>query len=359
MAKKINRKKVTPVVRGAKKSTKPAATTTSAAAKPKTAARPQPARRAKPVKVKKTAAAKPPAPAKPALAPTKKTTAPAPRRKPAGPAKKSPPRNSPPPRDPVINPPADDADASQTAKFTVNTAVPGPPPASRPAAPEYEDLGELPEAYGTKKLYLTARDPHWLYAYWDLTSDQIGAAERQAHDGKVFLQLYTADGERLQQIHLSPWTREWYLGTRRPGHTFYAEVGYYRRDGRFEVITRSARAATPRASLSWRAEARFATIPFALSFRELAAIVSAHARPGEAVVETLARLQRDDFPLPFNAGALPDEATHRALLDYINHDLTRRVRMGSDEIAETVSGLYLEELSSNSGREDAKPQGFV
>ena len=29
--------------------------------------------------------------------------------------------------------------------------------------------GELPESYGTKKLFLTARDPHWLYANWDLT----------------------------------------------------------------------------------------------------------------------------------------------------------------------------------------------
>src|ERR1035438_6275088 len=31
---------------------------------------------------------------------------------------------------------------------------------------------ELPEAYGTKKLFLTARDPHWLYAHWDLTREQ-------------------------------------------------------------------------------------------------------------------------------------------------------------------------------------------
>ena len=32
--------------------------------------------------------------------------------------------------------------------------------------------GELPESYGTKKLFLTARDPHWLYAHWDLTREQ-------------------------------------------------------------------------------------------------------------------------------------------------------------------------------------------
>ena len=30
----------------------------------------------------------------------------------------------------------------------------------------------VPEAYGTQRLLLTARDPHWLYARWDLTRDQ-------------------------------------------------------------------------------------------------------------------------------------------------------------------------------------------
>src|SRR3954462_1802410 len=32
---------------------------------------------------------------------------------------------------------------------------------------------ELPEAYGTRRLLLAARDPHWLYAHWDLTRDQL------------------------------------------------------------------------------------------------------------------------------------------------------------------------------------------
>src|ERR1017187_3027641 len=32
--------------------------------------------------------------------------------------------------------------------------------------------GGLPKAYGTKRLLLAARDPHWLYAHWDLSRDQ-------------------------------------------------------------------------------------------------------------------------------------------------------------------------------------------
>src|SRR5882672_5813219 len=47
----------------------------------------------------------------------------------------------------------------------------GPTPIAHGSAPV--ETGELPEAYGTKRLHLTARDPHWLYAHWDLSSEQL------------------------------------------------------------------------------------------------------------------------------------------------------------------------------------------
>ena len=59
---------------------------------------------------------------------------------------------------------------------------PAAPPISGPgqkyslgSIPPSQNFGaeaELPESYGTKKLFLTARDPHWLYAHWDLTREQ-------------------------------------------------------------------------------------------------------------------------------------------------------------------------------------------
>src|SRR5690242_6325429 len=48
------------------------------------------------------------------------------------------------------------------------------PPVQEP--PAYEYLGELPETYGTKSLYLVARDPHFLYAYWDWSWEQYQEA---------------------------------------------------------------------------------------------------------------------------------------------------------------------------------------
>src|SRR5438445_931465 len=62
--------------------------------------------------------------------------------------------------------------------------APAAPPASgpgqryalgptRPTPPNTAETAELPEAYGTQRLLLAARDPRWLYAAWDLTREQL------------------------------------------------------------------------------------------------------------------------------------------------------------------------------------------
>src|SRR3974390_380725 len=47
-----------------------------------------------------------------------------------------------------------------------------PTPASASQPGPREEL-KLPEAYGTGRLLLTARDPLWLYVHWDLTTEQL------------------------------------------------------------------------------------------------------------------------------------------------------------------------------------------
>src|SRR5690242_4818322 len=42
-----------------------------------------------------------------------------------------------------------------------------PAPAGGEPAPAFENLGELPGSYNEDTLFLTARDPRWLFAYWD------------------------------------------------------------------------------------------------------------------------------------------------------------------------------------------------
>jgi hypothetical protein len=215
-------------------------------------------------------------------------------------------------------------------------------------APAYEFLGYLPDSYGSKKLFLVARDPQNLFAYWDLSAGQYQEATRGAHDGKVFLEVYVPGEGRVQQIHVWESHKNWYVQVNRPDTNFFAQLGYYRHDGGFEVIARSPEVRTPRDTLSPNTDARFVTIPFHVSFRELYDMVAAQAQPGEELAETLARLQRNNSELPFQA-RIPRDLTAKEseeLLEYLGDEEIRRRMVGSFEITEILRKRFETMLSS-------------
>lgn len=213
----------------------------------------------------------------------------------------------------------------------------------------YEYLGEVSGSYGSKKLFLIARDPQWLFAYWDLTDEQYTEAEAAAHDHKVLLQIYNEQtDERTQQIQIHRGASDWYVNVNQPDTTFYAEIGYYQFDGDFQAITRSAPASTPREGFSWRTHTDFATIPFHFSFEQLKDLIAEHMKPGEDLATAVARLQIEGFPFPFQTflgGALSDNA-HDSLLDYLQGDYNEKLREGSEEIAEAVK-TRIEDMRSS------------
>ena len=61
--------------------------------------------------------------------------------------------------------------------FTLPSFLPKP---KEPSIPHFEFLGDLPESYGTRRLFLTPRDPQTLFAYWDFTREQLEQAEKEA-----------------------------------------------------------------------------------------------------------------------------------------------------------------------------------
>ncbi len=215
--------------------------------------------------------------------------------------------------------------------------------------PAYEHLGELPESYGTRRLYLTARDPYFLFAYWDLHHHQIAEMQSWAHDGKVFLQVYHASGARVQQIQIYPNTREWFLHVNQPDTVFYAELGYYNHEGHFVVVSRSGVAVTPRDNLSWKTHAQFVTIPFSFTFKQLLELVATEQKEGEDLAETLARLQDQGYPFPFPTHSVePLSAEAREKIDALvaDGDIVRRTRVGSFDLVDVLKRRLSEQRSS-------------
>ena len=132
------------------------------------------------------------------------------------------------------------------------------------------DSEKLPEAYKHPSITLMPRDPHWIYAYWDVpefamkqAKEQIGplfkkskftirvhdASEISASLKKTFLSF---------DIDIDPKAQGWYVNSSRDNMTYYADFGVRTPRGDFYPLARSNTVSTPRASegehrrVSWK-----------------------------------------------------------------------------------------------------------
>ncbi len=231
--------------------------------------------------------------------------------------------------------------------------------------------GELPESYGTKKLFLTARDPHWLYAHWDLTRDQQQHFNSESTDDHLILRIYAhkIEGHPLYEIHVHPESRHWFAHVERAGSSYIADLGYYSALGRWMRVAASAATVTPPDAASKEDAAEFATIPFEIPFARLMQIIEEAVQNNIPLAQAIEELRRHGHPdLPkFNSFAsaptgnyFPKPSTpstpgpvrawtpqqEQALAKIINIDQSRRIWMGSLEITELIRRRLSQDVTS-------------
>ena len=240
---------------------------------------------------------------------------------------------------------------------------PAPPPASGPGrkyalgpvppSQHFETAEtELPEAYGTKKLFLTARDPHWLYAHWDLTREQQLKLNARSAAGHLILRIYAGkvQGRPVCEIHVHPESRHWFAHVERAGNSYAAELGYYSPPGRWTRIAVSSATVTPPDTVSTESDVEFATIPFEFPFARLIEIIKSAVRENLPLAQAVEELRRHGHPeLPRAKGTPVSTWTpqqEQALAKVVNIDEVRRVWMGSLEITELIRRRLAHEISS-------------
>jgi uncharacterized protein len=212
--------------------------------------------------------------------------------------------------------------------------------------------GELPEAYGTQKLWLTARDPHWLYAYWDFNREQLRKYNSLSRDGHLVLHIFKnrIHSEPDWQIHVHPESRNWFVPVDEGATKYMAEIGYYNENGDWNRISVSGATFTPPDALSEDTSFRFATIPVDVPFEELIRIVKAAVRENIPLAEALMQLRADGFkglPEPSEIVSMKWTAEQeRALGSLVTMDSVRRVWIGSLEITELIRRQLAREVSS-------------
>jgi len=216
---------------------------------------------------------------------------------------------------------------------------------------------ELPEAYGTKKLFLTARDPRWLYASWDLTREQLAGYNVQARDKHLILRVFK-QGTRpvaLAEIHLHPESKNWFVPVEEAGTRYVTELGYYSDKNKWVSIATSSATLTPPENLSEDLSVRYATIPIEVPFEQLIQIVKEAARENKPLAEAIVELREQGnkkLPAPKQiASAVWTPAQEKALSSLVTIDAVRRVWMGSLEITEVIRRQLVQQISSISASE--------
>jgi len=234
------------------------------------------------------------------------------------------------------------------------------PEAPAPQLPQ--TAPELPESYGTGRLFLSARDPHWLYAAWDLPMQTQRELNSRSRDGHVVLRVFAhrEPTTAMPEIHVHPESRTWFIYVPQAETRYHAELGYYDRHGEWHAISQSRSTFTPPDAPSQDVAAEFATIPAKITFQQLVETVREFVTENRPLVEAIIVANQNEPGVTRPAKVepavpwTPERVAEITALFTV--DRQRRVWMGSLEITELIRRRLEEEAGSIAAAQLARGQ---
>lgn len=130
----------------------------------------------------------------------------------------------------------------------------------------FQDNFSLPSNYNSTNLTLIVRDPHWIYAYWEIAPKAIEELRQQIGDqvnhAVYVLRLYEisfidfngSNANHYFDMDVGPFTNSWYINLWTDNGAYCAELGLRTSDGKFYKIARSNYIHTPRSVSSNRSD---------------------------------------------------------------------------------------------------------
>jgi hypothetical protein len=137
---------------------------------------------------------------------------------------------------------------------------------SHPPKPRFEEHYSLPSSYGQTEIVLVARDPYWIYAYWEVDGSSIESLRKKIGDeverSVMVMRLYEisyvdfngTNANHWFDIDVGPFAKNWYVNLLSDNGSYCAELGLRAPNGTFYSLTRSNFITLPRASSSHRSE---------------------------------------------------------------------------------------------------------
>ncbi len=234
----------------------------------------------------------------------------------------------------------------EASKFDIGSATES---TGGETAPAYENLGELPESYFEDTLYLVARDPRWLFSYWDFNWAKYTPASFRGGVKQFFLKVTADGGAEAALVEINPEARNWYVAVPSPDTAYSAEIGYFDKAGQWQRVVQSGVTVTPADALAEDNTAAFATVPAHLTFEKLLEMVKEKMLEGESLIEALARIAGEGR-LQFRAGQAPTwtDEQKRLLAALLGDTLIDRLGLGSEEIDQLLRKQLQQKLHSES-----------
>lgn len=145
------------------------------------------------------------------------------------------------------------------------------PQLGKQAPPPQAPVPELPARFGADRIVLMARDPWWVYAYWEVLDRSRKDAQKRLKDpaGKLVIRMYELRGDTFSQKNIARYedvlvtdapVGHWYLNIWNEGALYAAEVGLKGKDGKFQGIIRSNPINSTSGSLSDEIDEQWVTV---------------------------------------------------------------------------------------------------
>ncbi len=171
-------------------------------------------------------------------------------------------------------------------------------PAKEVIAPRHESLQkefdearrELQPEYGEVRLWLVARDPHWLFAYWEFNPDEHPEARGEDGAAHFLLRVQREDGTVEATVEIQPGAGNWYVPVRSADCGYTAELGFFTM-GTWAFLARSGETRTPPVDADEAFTPPPSKIPARLSLAEIRALMEGQSHSGETTAQTAARVQ--------------------------------------------------------------------
>jgi len=231
-----------------------------------------------------------------------------------------------------------------------------------PAAHFRAEATHLPATYGTGRLFLTARDPHWLYAHWDIHTRVQFHHNARSVDRHLILRLYEGEptGKPVAEIHVHPESRHWFAHVERAGTPYVGELGYYRPGRKWKSLATSAPMRTPPDNISTDSTIKFATIPLDLPFETMLSLIKDSGGATQPLAHGLQQLS-DRRLRESTTGTPSTEWTpeqERALAEILTAARGKPAQRGSEEIiALSAENAAAFDSSSSFGEYVSSPLG--